>query len=94
MQNTSEKIKKDIKYRVEDLVTIGDAIHDSYASFIIVANKEKLGVDPSITTAIHGHHAEVVDVLARVLEENDLLRNLMFEALTKMTINLSLKLDD
>jgi hypothetical protein len=87
MPNTLNKVR----YRVEDLVTIGDAIHDSYASFIVAANisaKETAG-EGSITTAIHGHPHELVNMLTKVLEENDLVREILLEAISKMALKVA-----
>jgi hypothetical protein len=89
MPNT---LNKQVKYSVEDLVTIGDAIHDSYASFIIAANKGKSGDDSSITYSIHGHSSEVVNMLSKVLAENNLFREIVFEAISKMTLKVAEKI--
>jgi hypothetical protein len=66
-----------IKYSVEQLVKIGDAIHDSSLSFIVVANKNKEN-SYEITTSIHGEASHVAEMLANVFSNDDFYSSLLY----------------
>jgi metal-responsive CopG/Arc/MetJ family transcriptional regulator len=82
------EIKKDkdgkLRYEVDDLVKIGDAIHGSFASFVIAANDPQKDKDANITTAIHGHEDEVIEMLKIVFDENPVMRHIVVSALHRL----------
>lgn len=86
---TQIKSTEKIHYSVEDLVHIGDAIHSSFASIIIVANEQTSTKPAHITTAVHGHQTEVTDMLYKVLDENKVFREIVIGALVRLRFEIA-----
>lgn len=69
--------KEETKYDVEDLVKIGDAIHNSTASFIVVANR--INETFELTTSLHGEYEKVIQMLAYVFENDPKLTKILYD---------------
>lgn len=69
--------KEETKYDLEDLVKIGDAIHNSTASFIVVANR--IGETFELTTSLHGEYEKVIQMLVYVFENDPKLTKILYD---------------
>jgi hypothetical protein len=67
------------KYSIDELVTIGDDIHNSIASFIVAKNsgEEK----QKITFAVHGSREDVVEMLYKIFVKNSYCEDIMIDAI-------------
>jgi hypothetical protein len=83
-QETKQPPKK--KYSVEDLVKIGDAIHDSTTSFILVDNDKSEGNKGYIMFSSHGHRLDVIKMFVQLFEKNETYETLMMEAIATYNI--------
>lgn len=70
-------IKK--KYSIEELVTIGDDIHNSVASFIVAKNE--VDKKQKLTFAVHGSREDIVDMLYNIFLKNPNYEDIMIDAI-------------
>jgi hypothetical protein len=73
--------KTERKLSVEELVQIGDAIHNSHCSLIIVANKTETESESKVMFANHGDYILVRNMIYQVIRRNKQLKEIMFDAL-------------
>jgi len=68
------------KYTIEELVTIGDDIHHSVASFIVAKNVEN--DKQKITFAVLGSREAIIDMLYNIFVKNPTYEDIMIDAIT------------
>jgi hypothetical protein len=83
-QETTPKPKK--KYSVEDLVKIGDGIHNSTTSFILVDNDKTDSDKGYIMFSSHGQRADVIRMFVQLFEKNPKYEEIMIEAIATYNI--------
>lgn len=75
------------KYSVEELVVIGDHIHNASCSFIMCVNDlDDTDNKKSILFSSHGRKDDMVTMFVSVLEKNPKIENLMIEAIAMYNI--------
>jgi hypothetical protein len=68
------------KLTIEQLVDIGDAIHDSSCSFILVANPQD-NETTKITMVNHGNEKTIKKMLSDVMKRSPRIKDLIVDAL-------------
>jgi hypothetical protein len=87
------KEKKNLQ--IDQLVAIGNAIHDSYACIVLAANEKTASVERTITVALHGYKEELVQCLAKAMSENEKLHEIVTLSLLKYQVTAVMqKLED
>jgi hypothetical protein len=86
MEN-QDKIVKGKKYDVDELVKIGDHIHNSSSSFIMCINDlDDIDKEKSIFFSSHGGKEDIVLMFAQVIEKNPKMEVMLLEALATYNI--------
>lgn len=80
-ENLTKMEKNDKKLTIEQLVQIGDAIHDSHCSLIIVANKSDKENETKVMYANHGDYTKARNMIYEVISRSEPIRELLFDAL-------------
>ena len=78
--NQSEE-KTSKKYNVDDLVRIGDGIHSSTTSFILVENDKTEISKGYIMFSSHGKRSDVIRLFIELFEKNDTYIEILLEAI-------------
>lgn len=80
-ENLTKMENKERKLSVEELVQIGDAIHNSHCSLIIVANKTDKENESKVMYANHGDYTKARNMIFEVISRSEPIRELLFDAL-------------
>ena len=81
IENHIKMAKIEKKLTIDQLVQIGDAIHDSHCSLIIVANKTPNESESKIMFANHGDYTKVRNMIYQVIKRNQQIKEILFDAL-------------
>lgn len=86
------KRKLENKLPLDALVTIGDALHECQASFILVLDETcKEGEDRTITFAQHGDRTDIIQMFERCFEKNPEFVEMVLEAVVRSKLTNMLK---
>jgi len=69
------------KLTIEQLVDIGDAIHDSTCSFIVVSNPTDENGTTKITMVNHGNESKIKKMISDVIKRSPRIKDLLVDAL-------------
>ena len=81
----NKSVEDELKFTVEQLVAIGDAIHDSKTA-IIIADNENNG-SHSVTVCVRGIKEKLKQMLYEVFKSNAEFENICSEALVSYKID-------
>ena len=88
MSTTTDKDRESgKKLTIDALVEIGDALHDSEASFMLIL-EPTLGdnLKRKITYATHGERSDIIQMFVRVLDKNPDLYEILTAAMIKAKV--------
>jgi hypothetical protein len=75
------------KYSVDELVLIGDHIHNSSASFVVCLNDlDDVDMKKSVFFSSHGYQDDIVTLFTQIIEKNPRIENLLIEAIATYNI--------
>ena len=83
-QETKQPSKR--KYNVEDLVKIGDGIHNCTTSFILVDNDKSESNKGYIMFSSHGQRSDVIKMFVELFDKDEKYEALMMEAIATYNI--------
>ena len=80
-ENLIKMETKQSKLSIDQLVEIGDAIHNSHCSLIIVANKTDKENETKVMFANHGDYTKARNMIFEVINRSEQIRDLLYDAL-------------
>lgn len=84
MKNTSTPTTK---LNTEQLVEIGDAIHDSVCSFILVTNETKQDGVSKVMVCNHGNVSRIKKMVFEAIKNSPLIKDIIVDALIMAEMN-------